>query len=794
MLTTLTKPKPAQQACNTNFGGSIQSALFHICFLPVSFVRRLTRPRLLILLAVLLSLGIGALFMHAIWTMRQDQWSFANRTNINLAQTLAQAIHHTLDSFDQSIQGVVSGMEDAQTMALPSPLRERALFDHSLAMPDMEGILVLNLDGEVLMTSGRSKPAPSTRVALEALGLLRAGQASGLHVGAPMHSPFSGMYVLPLSRPYHGANGSLIGVVAGFIRLQHFNDLFASSQLGNHSGINLFLLNGTVVVRFPYDDRDTGKSLAGTENMRRLQSATQGSFSSRAVLDGVLRTYAFHHVAHYSLVINVAQSMDEILADWQRSAIWLGIFALVLMAACIGLAVLSARELEQRHAMGAELQQARHDLQTILDNLPSLVSYWDADLYNRFANRATELWFGITPEQLRGMPAATLLGPRDYAKVQPYLERALQGETQTFERRMTDAHGQQRHTYITYTPDIEQGKVRGLLVQSIDISERKRMEDELFEEKERIRLTLKSIGDAVICTNAEGKITYLNPVAVRMTGWSKEVALGQDIDQVAPLYLNNGQLLQPSPLHQALESGQPCGPTRGVVLQGTQGQRYDVEESASPIIDRHGQRTGAVMVLHDMTETLAMTARMARLAQYDALTDLPNRLLLQDRASHALAQARRDGRLLAVVYLDLDGFKQVNDCMGHEAGDQLLVEFAQRLKTTVRESDTVCRQGGDEFVLLLPGLDNEAHIERLAYKILATCHAPFLVQGGCAGKGGCIGVSGGVALFPQHGNTFELLARHADEAMYAAKRAGRGRFYLYQGEGLPPSVVTPRSA
>ncbi len=794
MLTTLAVPRPTQRASNTNFGGSIQSALFHVCFLPISFVRRLTRPRLLILLAVLLSLGIGALFMHAIWTMRQDQWNFANRTNVNLAQTLAQSIHHTLDGFDQSLKGVVSGVEDAQVMALKPPLRERALFDHSLTMPGIEGVLVLSLEGEVLTSSGPTQLTPSNSLALEALGLLRAGQTSGLHVGSPIRSPFSGMYALPLSRPYVGVNGSAAGVVVGFISLQHFNELFASSHLGTNGGINLFLLNGTIVVRFPYDDRDTGKSLAGTANMRRLQAAPQGSFSSRAVLDGVLRMYAFHHVAGYPLVINVAQAVDEVLADWRRSAIWLGIFALVLMAACIGLAVLSARELEQRQAMSAELQQARHDVQTILDNLPSLVSYWDTDLHNRFANRATELWFGITPEQLRGMPAATLLGPRDYAKVLPYLERALQGETQTFERRMTDVHGQQRHTYITYTPDIQQGKVRGLLVQSIDISERKRMEDELFEEKERIRLTLKSIGDAVICTNAEGKITYLNPVAVRMTGWSKDVALGQDIDRVVPLYLNNGQLLQPSPLHQALESGQPCGPTRGVVLQGTQGQRYDVEESASPIIDRHGQRTGAVMVLHDMTETLAMTARMARLAQYDALTDLPNRLLLQDRASHALAQARRDGRLLAVIYLDLDGFKQVNDCMGHEAGDQLLVEFAQRLKTTVRESDTVCRQGGDEFVLLLPGLDNVAHIERLAYKILATCDAPFLVQGGCAGKGGCIGVSGGVALFPQHGHTFELLARHADEAMYAAKRAGRGRFYLYQGEGLVPSAITPRSA
>lgn len=149
-----------------------------------------------------------------------------------------------------------------------------------------------------------------------------------------------------------------------------------------------------------------------------------------------------------------------------------------------------------------------------------------------------------------------------------------------------------------------------------------------------------------------------------------------------------------------------------------------MQETASPITDRHGAVTGAVAVLRDVTEAVAMQARMAHLAQYDALTDLPNRLLLQDRAQLAIAHARRDGRSLAVMYIDLDGFKGVNDRLGHDMGDRLLVQFAQRLKGAVRESDTVCRQGGDEFVVLLPGLEDVEGACSVARKILATASTP----------------------------------------------------------------------
>ena len=294
----------------------------------------------------------------------------------------------------------------------------------------------------------------------------------------------------------------------------------------------------------------------------------------------------------------------------------------------------------------------------------------------------------------------------------------------------------------------------------------------------------------MLCTDAQARITYLNPVAERMTGWQAFDAAGRHIDEVAPMAVVQGSVSTPaSPLCAALAQAQTLGPTRGVALQRRDGQRFDVEESASPISDPEGLVTGAVMVLHDISETVAMAERMAYLAHYDALTGLPNRVLLRDRVEQALAYAQRNGTSVAVMYLDLDGFKQVNDALGHDAGDLLLVEFSRRLCAAVRGSDTVCRQGGDEFVVLLAGPADADHAALVAEKILGTCEASFELQG----QRVRVGVSGGIALYPAHGESFEELSRHADAAMYASKRNGRGRFYLYTSAGTSPVCVVSRS-
>ncbi len=728
---------------------------------------------------------------RTVWTMRQDEWAFAERNNANLVKALEQSLGWTLSAMDQSLQDVATKLEHPEVMQLQQEVRNTVLFDRPLRAAGIMDVYVINSQGEIVIDSGAMPPRKANYADRDYFQALMRGEKEGLVIGQPVLGRVTQTWVLPVARAYRGENGRVAGVVVSSIRLSYFNELFKSLDLGPGSGVNLFLGSGTIVSRYPYGDDHVGKSLAGTPNMLRFLSERSGSFVGVAALDGVERFYTFRHVGPYPLVVNVAQSTDVILADWRKSALQLSFFALVLMAGCVGLAVLFTRELGRRQQVASQLQQAEHYLRTILDNLPSPISYWDQEQRNRFINQTSREFFGSPPEALQGKTAAEVLGADGYAMVQPYVLQALQGHPQVFERTITTASGEVRHVHITYTPDREgsDGPVRGMFAQMTDITERKRMEEELFSEKERMRLTLQSIGDAVLCTDAQGRVTYINPVAQRMTGWQAFDAADQDVDVVAPLYRNNGERVEPSPVRQALGSGKPCGPTRGVVLHRKDGHRYVVEETASPITDRHGQLTGAVMVLHDVTETMALAERMARLAQYDALTDLPNRVLLQDRARQALALARREGKSLAVMYIDLDGFKQVNDNLGHDLGDELLVQFARRMQAAVRQSDTVCRQGGDEFVVLLPGLDGPQQSTVVARKVLAVCQAPFDLQGHEVR----VGLSAGLALFPQHGSAFEELARHADTAMYAAKRSGRMQVRCYAGAAQEPELLAQAS-
>ncbi|MGP1692106.1 MAG: diguanylate cyclase domain-containing protein [Giesbergeria sp.] len=739
----------------------------------------------LIWLALLLSVGIGAMVARTVWTLRSDAWDFAARTNSNLVTALEQSIGWTLGAMDQSLQDVAAKLEHRGIMDLPQELRSPVLFSAPLRAAGLMDIYVIDRRGDIIIDSAAFPPRKANYADRDYFQALMTGTQEGFVIGRPVMGRVTQLWMLPVARAYRGADGRVAGVVVSSIRLEYFNELFASLNLGAESGVNLILASGIIVSRYPYGDADVGKSLAGTENMRRILAKRAGSFVGVASLDHVERLYTFRHVGPYPLVVNVAQSTQAMLARWRINALQLSVFALVLMVSCVGLAILFTRELARRQQVSTQLQEAERDMRTIMDNLPSMIGYWDARLRNRFANHAYLDWFGMTPEALRGKHISELLGAELYTKNRPYLEQALQGHPQKFERTIIGPTGVARHSTASYTPDFDGDVVRGIFVQVTDITERKRMENELFQEKELMRLTLHSIGDAVVCSDAQGRVTYLNPVAQRMTGWQALDAVGRDVDEVAPLYLANGQQTQPSPLCQALATQVACGPTRGVVVRRKDGQRFEVEESASPIIDRQQQLTGAVMVLHDVTETMAMAERMAHLAQYDPLTDLPNRVLLQDRAQHALALARREANGLGVMYLDLDGFKQVNDSLGHDAGDQLLVQFARRLVAAMRQSDTVCRQGGDEFLVLLPGLEDPRQVAAIAGKVLGVCQEPFVLNGQTLQ----MGLSAGLALFPQHGSDYEELARHADAALYAAKRGGRMQVRCYRGQDAEPEVV-----
>jgi diguanylate cyclase (GGDEF)-like protein/PAS domain S-box-containing protein len=317
---------------------------------------------------------------------------------------------------------------------------------------------------------------------------------------------------------------------------------------------------------------------------------------------------------------------------------------------------------------------------------------------------------------------------------------------------------------------------RGLLRALRYAIERKAMEDALFVEKERAQVTLNCIGDAVVCTDISGKITFLNLVAERMTGWSWQEASGRPMTEVFRILDAASRETTPNPAERAVVQNRTVHLPSNCILLRRDGFEIPIEDSVAPIHDKQGQATGAVIVFRDVSAARAMALQMTHSAQHDFLTGLPNRMLFNDRVNQAIVLAPRHSKKVAVLFLDLDGFKHINDSLGHPTGDKLLQSIAKRLVDCVRGSDTVSRQGGDEFVVLLSEVEQAEDAAISALRMLqAVAEAHPIDQHDLH-----VTTSIGVSVYPDDGLDAETLIKNADTAMYQAKENGRQSYQFFK--------------
>jgi diguanylate cyclase (GGDEF)-like protein/PAS domain S-box-containing protein len=301
--------------------------------------------------------------------------------------------------------------------------------------------------------------------------------------------------------------------------------------------------------------------------------------------------------------------------------------------------------------------------------------------------------------------------------------------------------------------------------------ERKTIEEALATQHELLQVTLQSIGDAVIRTDSDGNITFTNEVALRLTGlnanWNGQPCLPA------------AEIARMLDLSQHIAGAAPSRITHlppDYLLIRPDGQRIPVEGCVAPVSGKDGREVGNVVVFRDVSAVRAIASQLSHSAHHDYLTSLPNRMLLVDRIGQAINLAQRSGKRLAVLFLDLDGFKHINDSLGHQVGDKLLQSVAARLVDCVRGSDTVSRQGGDEFVVLLAEMAGAADAAITARRMLQSVRAVHTIDDNDLH----ISTSIGVSVYPDDGTDSETLIKNADTAMYQAKDNGRHRYQFFE--------------
>ncbi|OOG61883.1 GGDEF domain-containing protein [Rhodanobacter sp. B04] len=393
-------------------------------------------------------------------------------------------------------------------------------------------------------------------------------------------------------------------------------------------------------------------------------------------------------------------------------------------------------------------------------------------------NTAVCQMLGYREEELLALNIAAITHPDDLAADMALLAQLLAGERESYQLEKRNFHKDGHVVHIQLSVSLvrdDQGAPLYFVSQVQDISERKAFEDALHRERELAEVTLRSIGDAVITTDPQLRITSLNPIAEAMTGWTDSEAQGRPIEEIFQLF--DAQHTQPvaNPLRVAIEHNTIVDLAGKTLLRHRHGFDTPVEDSSAPIHDHAGNVIGGVLVFHDVSETRALALKMIHLTQHDTLTGLPNRSQLQGHIGQVLATAERRQQRAALLHIDIDNFKQVNEQHGHAAGDRVLRALVAQIQRCLPGDELLSRYGGDEFVLVLPHLDSVGEAASRCQVLINHCEQvrvddlPELA----------LRVSIGISVYPDDATEPETLLQHAETALVAAKAQGQHGYRFF---------------
>ena len=421
-----------------------------------------------------------------------------------------------------------------------------------------------------------------------------------------------------------------------------------------------------------------------------------------------------------------------------------------------------------------ERRQAEERFQDLFENASDLIQAVVPDGSFLYVNRAWRLTLGYSEDEIAHLSLLDIVHPESQAHCMEMFQRVMAGENVYGVEAVFVAKGGKQITVEgNVSCRFEEGKpvsTRGIFR---NVTEHKRMEEALKQSEEKYRTILQNMEDAYFEIDLAGNFTFFNDSMCRALGYSREELMGMDSractaqEDAEPTYEN---------LAEMYRTGEP-GKTISLKFVRKDGGIRFSDTRISALLNEKGEIVGFRGIGRDVTERRRLEQKLDEMATHDPLTGLPNRLLLNDRLAVGLTQAQRNDTRLAIMMLDLDRFKDVNDTLGHGVGDQLLRAAGERMTGLVRKSDTVARMGGDEFVLLLPQIAKIEDVTKVAHKILEAFRKPFVFGGHQIYTTTSIGI----AIYPQDGEDAETLLKHTDTAMYWVKEQGRDNYELYSG-------------
>ena len=726
------------------------------------------------------ALATLAILCYLIWSdYRQEIGSAQTRTR-DYAAVLEARFDATLRRADATLRILARDLQHAalikSTVAVHAGAINADLDAHMVDFAELAGLRIFDLAGDQLYSSNRANTPLGNVADRDYFIQLRDQQQDMVFFSAVNISRTTGRPTMVVARGLRDGRGAFLGIVIASVELEYLQKLFQSLELGPGGIVAIHRTDDfRRVARWPVGDGKLNTPLPPTNPSRLLlaSGSNMGTLQYSSSTDGVARIYSVHAIKRYPFFVSVGIARDTALAKWQTQALWTGTSGLLLVSLLIVL-LLRLWRAEARQIESVEvIAEAEERWRLLFDRATEGILILSASGKLIAVNAAFAQMHGYSIAEMAAMRLQDLDTPEGQQLIPERMRRVLSGESLTFE--VEHCH-KDRHVFpieVSASLAVSKGEP---LIQAFhrDISERKLAQAALRQSEERYRTAFLTSPDAININRLDdGLYLEVNDGFLRLTGWSRAEVIGKTSQELNLWHKpqDRGRMVQALKQNSFCENLEIDFVTKDGKVISALMSAHIIKLDGVPCL---------LSVTRDISERKESERIIQDLAHSDTLTGLPNRRLLLDRLQQALVTSARRQRRAALMLVDLDDFKIINDTIGHHQGDRLLEQVARRLTSCVREGDTVARFGGDEFVVILEdlspnALDAGAQAEAVAEKIRSTLNQPYELAHATHHNSASIGIT----LFGEQAESIDEPLKRADLAMYQAKLAGRNTLRFF---------------